>query len=422
MTSRFSIARIYYGWWIVGACVLITLFGNAVVAYGFTSFIQPIAGEFGWSYAQISLAASIRGLETGIAAPVLGWLIDRWGIRKVVFFGSIILSSGLLLLSQTKTLPVFYVAFILIGIGASSCTVTAVMTTIAMWFRKRMGLATGIAISGLGLVGLFLPALTRVIELVGWRSAVLVIMCTILIIVLPLSFLLRHKPEQYGLLPDGQLASQHTTQEIVADKKLQDSDLSIKQALKNTDFWKIALVFTCFFSIIAAVITHVMPYVSSLGVDRYTSSLVASAIPLISIVGRIGLGWFGDKLDKRFVTAGAFGLIGLSLLCAGLAGVIGVWLVVPFFILLGVGYGGGISMSASLTRTLFGRSNFGSILGIIMGIAHMGNLIGPPLAGWVYDSWGTYQWFWLIMAGLAFVAVILILTVSSSSSKNIAIR
>lgn len=413
-----STKRIFYGWWVVGACFFIGLFGHGILSYCFTSFIEPIAGEFGWSYAQISFAVSIRGVEIGIAAPVMGWLIDRWGSRRTVFGGSIIACLGLLLLSQTKDLPVFYVAFILIGIGTTSFTMSAITIIIASWFRKRIGIATGIATSGIGVSGLFVPVITHIIQLYGWRSAVLAILFSILIIVLPLSFLLRHKPEQYGLLPDGQMLNQRTAEDIVSDKKLEDSDLSLKQAIGSNIFWRLALVSGCLLFILIAVTTHVMPYLSSINIDRYTASLVASSLPLISIVGRISLGWFGDRFDKRLVTAATYIMIALAMLCFEFAGTVSAWLIIPFSILFAVGYGGGATMSGPLTRVFFGRSNFGSIFGLILGITQIGSIVGATLAGWVYDNWGSYQWFWLSTAGIAFLASIIIMTISPTPSKK----
>jgi len=355
---------------------------------------------------------SIRGLENGIASPLSGWFIDRWGSRKIVFFGSIISCLGLLLLMQTQSLGVFYAAFVLIGIGASSCNLTVVMPTVANWFRKHLGLATGIAISGIGAAGLFLPVITHIIEVSGWRSAVLTIMLCIVAIVLPVSFILRHKPEHYGLLPDGQTAMERTEQDVIVSRKLQESDHGLKQAMRSRVFWQLAVAMICLLLVVSAVVTHVMPYLASIGMDRYTSSFVASAVPVVSVVGRIGLGWFSDRYDRKLVAVGSFAIVSLSMICFGFAATGGLWLVVPFCLLFGVGYGGAFALGGSLTSTLFGRSSFGVIYGLIMGIAIIGNMMGAPLAGWTYDTWGTYQWFWLVMAGVAIIGAIIILTIS----------
>lgn len=409
--------KIFFGWWIVWACFFIGL-GSGVISYGFTSFIQPLVREFGWSYTEVSFAMSMRGLEVGIAAPLMGWLIDRWGARKVVLYGSISTCVGLLLLSQTQSLAVFYVAFVIIGIGAGTSTSNVTIPAVASWFRKRIGIATGIAISGAGAAGLFLPAVTYIIETYGWRSAVLVIMLSIVVIVIPSTFLLRHRPEQYGLTPDGEPANERPKMNVSTEIKYNESDVSLKQALRGRAFWQVAILMVCLLFVLSSVITHVMPYLASIGMDRYTSSFVASAISAVSIAGRIGMGWFSDRLDRKLVTAIAFVIIGLAMLCFGLAATYGYWLTVPFFIMFGIGYGGAFALGGALTSYLFGRRHFGSIYGLIMGIAVIGNASGAPLAGWVYDTWGTYQWYWLAMAGVAVVGVVVVMTISNPSSKS----
>ncbi len=100
-------SNVFYGWYIVGACLLITLYTCGVVHFGFTAVFEPIAEEFGWSYTQISLAASLRGLEIGLFAPLMGFLVDRWGPRRLIFGGSILICVGLLLLSRVKCLRIY---------------------------------------------------------------------------------------------------------------------------------------------------------------------------------------------------------------------------------------------------------------------------------------------------------------------------
>ena len=110
--------KIFYGWWIVLACSLICLYGGGIVFFGFTAFFDPIREEFGWSYTQISLAASLRGLEAGVFAPLIGFLVDRFGPRKLMLWGTIIVGFGLILLSLTQSLAIFYASVMLIGFGA----------------------------------------------------------------------------------------------------------------------------------------------------------------------------------------------------------------------------------------------------------------------------------------------------------------
>ena len=404
--------KLFYGWVIVGTCFFIALYVGGVINYGFTAFFEPIANEFGWTYTQISFAASLRSLELGLFAPFTGILVDRWGPRRLVFSGVVITSLALILLSQTASLHMFYGAFILMAIGVSACASTGLMTAVTNWFRKKIGIASGIVACGYGFSGLLILAIVKLIDMYGWRMAVDVLGIGMLVICLPLSLLVRHRPEQYGYLPDGEVGSISTLSEALDSAQTVDVNFKPKQALKSRSFWRIALVLASQHMIVNAVVTHVMPYLGTVSIARTKSKLVASAIPLMSIVGRLGLGWLGDRFDKRRLMASAFAMMVFGLLCFGCTSAIDTWLLVPFLILFGIGYGGISALRPSLVREFFGRSNFGTIFGFIMGIMMLGGITGPLLAGYAFDNWGSYKVIWFVFADLAAAAGLLIATTS----------
>jgi len=412
MPSHRNPFKIFYGWWIVVASFFIALYLGGAVFYGFTAFFEPIVDEIGWSYTQLSLAASLRGLEMGLLSPIVGTLADRWGPRKLIFGGVLVTAASLLLLSSTTSLIMFYVSFALLAVGVSACTVTVLLTAVANWFRRKMGIASGIAICGFGFSGLLIPVIVRLIEVYDWRTALNILALGMIVLVLPLSFVFRHRPEQYGYLPDGQ---KQDTKEHFADAsppQSLDVELRVKQALKNGTFWRIVLARMYHMMAMMAIITHVMPYLSSISISRATSSLVATAIPLMSIIGRLSFGWFGDKFNKRSVAATSFVMMSCGLFCFAYASNTGLWLLVPFLVLLGIGYGGTNAILPALGREYFGRTNFGSIYGLMEGIGTIGAVIGPTLAGLAYDNLGSYQIVWFLLAGLAVVAIASVLTIT----------
>jgi MFS family permease len=402
--------KVFYGWWIVGACFFIALYTGGVVFYGFTAVFEPLANEFNWSYAQISLAASLRGLEMGLLAPFVGVLVDRWGPRRLLLGGVIITSLGLMLLGHTTSLGMFYGAFGLLAIGTSTCSSTVLMTAVAQWFRRKISVATGIMVCGYGCSGLLVPVVVDLIDIYEWRAAMAILAIGMLAICLPLSLLVRHNPEQYGYLPDGEVTEVVMQDESLAPVEAPEVSVKARQALKSSTFWHISLALMCEILILSAVVTHVMPYLSSIGITRTQSSLVASAIPLASIGGRLGLGWVGDKLDKRRVMAGAFAMMAVGLICFGLASSEAIWLLVPFLILFSIGYGGNNTLRASMIREFFGRSNFGTIHGLVIGVMMVGSISGPFIAGYVFDNWGSYRPIWFIFVGLAIAALFVVAT------------
>jgi len=401
-------SKVFYGWWVVFGCSFFGLYMAGAVFYGFTAVFEPIAKEFGWSYAQISIAASLRGLEMGILAPLLGVLVDRFGPRRLMLCGTLVTGFGLILLSHITSLGMFYVAFLVIAIGISPGGGTVVMTAAANWFRKNVAMATGIVASGFGLGGFLVPLVTMSVDRFGWRSAMVGIGLTTWIIGVPLSLLVRHKPEQYGYLPDGEPSDGSVVGEGLILAQGSEVSISTGEALKSLTFWHIALAAGCHMMTVNAVMTHVMPYLSSIGITRSVSSLVAAALPVASICGRLGFGWLGDRLDKKRVAAAGFVLVTLGLLSLYYVPAVGMWLFVPFLILFGIGWGGNVTIRVALLREYFGRSKFGTILGFTSGIMMVGSISGAPIAGWVFDIWGSYKGAWFAFAILTIVASIVI--------------
>jgi len=406
---------IFYGWWVVGACFLITLYTGGVVVYGFTAIFEPIADEFGWSYAQVSLAFSLRGLEVGLLAPVTGLLVDRWGSRRLIFIGVIIAALGLVLLSRTTSLGMFYGAFALMAIGTSACSSTVLITAVTSWFHRKVGIATGITMCGFGASGLLIPLVVRLTDVFGWRMSIVAFGLGMLGIGLPLSLLIRHKPDQYGY--------SEANGAVIPTKNpvpLQTvgRDIRLRQAVKSSTFWHISLAMMYQFMAVSTVVTHIMPYLSSIGIARVTSSFIASAIPLLSIAGRLGFGWLGDKFNTKRIATGAFALITLGLICLEYTSSGQAWLLIPFLTLFAIGYGGNNTIKAVLLAEYFGRSKFGTIYGCTMGIAMIGTVTGAPLAGWLFDNWGSYQGIWFAFAGVAAVALIIIATTPPVSTTT----
>jgi sugar phosphate permease len=396
-----KLTHLFYGWWIVFACFLIGFYVAGVVAYGFTAVFEPIVHEMGWSYAEVSLASSLRGVEAGLLAAVVGYLVERFGARLVVFIGGIISGLGLLLLSRVNSLALFYAAFILIAIGMSTCTGAAMITAVANWFQRKLGIAIGAMICGYGFSGLMVPVVVSAVDNLGWRAALALFGFGMFLIVLPLSLIIRGRPELYGYLPDGDKQENPAAISKPLTVKNSAPGMTARMALKTPAFWYIALTLAVQGLLVSAIMTHVMPYLTTVGFPRDRAGLVATFIPMASTLGRLGFGWASERMSKKYLTAFGFILMGLGLLAFGFAASEFGWLVIPFLFLFGIGYGGTNTMRAILPRAYFGQSSYGIILGFILGVGTIGDVIGAPLAGITYDRWGTYQPIWFIYAGLS---------------------
>lgn len=400
------IKRIFYGWWIVLACFFIGLYVGGVVFYGFTAFFEPIREEFGWNYTQISFAASLRGLEMGFIAPFVGFFVDRFGSRKLIFYGIITVGLGLISLSFTQSLAMFYGSFLLVAFGAGGCTVVVTMSVVANWFHRKVGIALGVMASGVGASGFFVPLIVWLIDVYGWRTTLIALGLGMWVLGIPLCFVIRNRPEQYGYLPDGESSVNPIPKLEIQGREV---EIGIKEALKTRSFLYLCTTEAIRMMAVAAVIIHVMPYLSSVGVPRATAGIVAGAIPLFSIIGRFGFGWLGDVFDKKYVMVWALFLMGLGMLAFCYVQVTGV--VFLFLLVFAPGYGGAMVIRGSILREYFGRDSFGKMIGILMGFGSIGGIIGPTLAGWVFDTLGSYNIVWLVFCGIIGLAIWLMLRI-----------
>lgn len=373
-------------------------------------FFKPLVREFGWSYTQISLASSLRGLEMGIFSPIVGFLIDRFGSKKLILCGTSITGVGLILLSYTHSLAMFYSAFLLIAFGAGGCTSVVTMTVVGNWFRKKVGLAMGVMMSGFGASGLVVPFIINLIDAYDWRTTLIILGLGMWSLGIPFSYFIRNSPEAYGYLPDGELS-----RGTVTHPEIQDSEIETRlgEALKDKSFIYINIAEAIRMMTTMAVATHVMPYLSSMGISRISAGLVAAAIPLFSIAGRFTFGWLADVLDKKHVMVITFCFMSMGMVAFCFVHV--VWAILLFLILFPPGYGGSLVLRGAILREYFGRESLGKIVGITMGSGSIGGILGPTLTGWVFDTRGSYHFIWLLYAGITGMALMLILRIGSGS-------
>ena len=399
--------KIFYGWWVVAAMFPIGLYVSGVVFYGFTAFFEPLVKEYGWSYTQVSFAVGLRGLEGGIFAPFVGLLIDRLGSRKLVLSGTLLTGLGLILLSLTRSLPMFYGGVFLLALGAGGCMGLVATTAVANWFDKNLGKALGVMSSAFGAAGLILPLIVWLIDAFGWRTALIILGMGLWIFGIPLSFVIRNKPKQSLPAEDGRLPDHHpiSPQAIQTNKV----ELTLRGALKNRSFIYLIIVETIRNSALSAVVLHVMPYLSHVGISRSTAGLVAGAMSLCSIAGRFGFGWAADAFERRYVMAMAYLFMGIGLAAFCYAHVR--WVLLLFLLFFPLGFGGGMVVRGVILRDYFGTGSFGAMLGVVMGSASVGSVLGPTLAGGVFDSLGNYRFAWVVLIGLLGLAIVMILNI-----------
>jgi MFS family permease len=350
----------------------------------------------------------------GIFAPIVGILLDRYGPRKIMITGMIVVGLSLILLSNIHSLIMFYGCFLLLAFGAGGCTSVVVMGAVANWFKKKVGLAMGIAVCGFGASGLIVPVVVKLIEAFGWRNAFLCLGIGAWAIGIPLAMVIRNRPEDYGLLPDGDPVNEDDGK---VDEEEPEVGIRFRQALKNRSFLLIVSAEWIRMMTVGTVITHIMPYQSSIGISRSMAGFISAGIPVCSVIGRFGFGWIGDYIDKRYMIA-----IGLGMISIGLILFLNIHnsmiIVLIFLLTFAPGYGGGMSLRGAIIREYFGLASFGRMVGLTMGVSSLAGIIGPTLGGWVFDTFGSYSPLWMGFAVLNLIGIVLILMVTPYHNKT----
>jgi MFS family permease len=394
---------IFFGWWIVIACSILTFYGAGTFFYGFTVFVNPMARDLGWSMALISGAFSLYRLESGIGAPLAGYLLDRIGPRILVMAGGLIWGAGFFYLSNTKTVLNFYIAFFIISFGWTFASGTAVPSAlIGKWFIKKRGRAFGFYTTAGGLSGILVPILSLFIETYGWQKTLLFTGLFTWIITIPISMTLRERPEKIGLLPDGEESPAKTETEIKRNPShYKEIDFNVRRALVTPAFWILSLCGTVFQMTMSALFVHLVPHLITAGIESRIASVAVTFITICSVAGRLGFGWLSDIYSKKWLLISTFFLQGAGLLF--FSRVQEPIHLIPFLIAYAPSYGGSIVIRPAITGEYFGREHFGTIYGLLVGMGMFGGIAGPVIAGYAYDLYGNYK---LIFSIFAFLSII----------------
>jgi sugar phosphate permease len=403
--------RLFFGWVIVIVGIFFSTYNSVLFVYGFTAFMTPITLSFGWNYAQVSLASSLRGLETGSLDPLVGMAVDRWPARRLMAIGLLIYAGGVIFISQATNLAMFYGGFLIVGLGGAISITMVPSTVIARWFKKNIGKASGLLSVGVALGGMFTPLIVKSIDSNGWENTLIYLAIGFLVMGMPLSFLFRSRPEEYGMLPDGQVIDEKTP---VLETS---SGMGVREAVKTKAFWAIGFSTMMQMMAIHAVTLHMMPYLESLGMERADAAIPVTIFSVITIICRILYGILSDIFSKKRMLAISMLMTSVGLLVFQSLDGSSFIMVVVFAVVYGIGAAGAMPLRTPIIREYFGVKRFGTIFGILALFLTVGTAGAAPLAGWVYDTRGEYYPIWLVFAGLSAIGMILILTMEKSGDE-----
>jgi MFS family permease len=400
--------KLYYGWIIVAVALISMAFWFGIRA-SFSVFYVALLEDFAWNRGDAAGVQSMALITYTVMAPLVGGLIDRFGPRRVVVPGILVLVLGLILCRTIENLTQFYLFYgVIMGSGITCIGIVTYSAILAHWFEKRRGLASGMAVSGMGLGTFVLVPLSQsLISMWGWRLTFVVLGGLVLIIVLPLNALfLRHKPLEIGQCVDGFENNAPFNQGGSCPMEANDTEFgwSPRKVVSSGRFW--ALMAFSFFSIIGiyVVVVHSVRFLVDQGVAKMAAAFILAMVGAISSVFRIFWGWLSDRIGREItytmgISCGFLGVSSLLLFEAFRSPL----LIYSFFVFFGMGWGVTAPMFMAVSADLFQGRIYGLIYGFVEASVGIGAAFGSWVAGFIFDRAQSYQ----MAFGLVIVCMLL---------------
>jgi len=385
--------RLYYGWIIVLSCFGI----NAVVhgiRYSFGVFFKSLSGDFHLSRAGLSGISAVYWILCGIFALLGGYLLNRFGPRKIMLVMGILTGLSLIATSQANASWQLFFSYSLLLAAGTGAVYSVLMTTTQRWFHNRRGTAIGIVSSGVGIGTIIMtPLAAYLISVFDWRVTYLIMGLVLGAIFIILAIPLQKDPAEIGLLPYGA-----NTDVVPSDNpvKIGEGNRPLSQALRTLNFWLIAAIWFAWSFSLLIVLTHLVPHLTDIGIPLTAAAPIAGLIGIVSIAGRLSIGYFSDRLDRKVSTIIAILLQAGSLFL--LAWSQQMWMFYLFAVIYGIGYGGLDPATLALVGDIFGMRDLGQIMGALLMFWAVGAGVGSEVGGIIYDRTGSYFGAFLLCA------------------------
>jgi MCP family monocarboxylic acid transporter-like MFS transporter 13 len=403
----------FYGWFMAGLGALLMAL-CVVPFFGSLPVWNPVLrNTFGWTAGQMSLAYGMTQVQGGFLGPLVGLIIDKAGPRRAVFIGLMILGSGFVLFSQIQELWHLYAVFLIMSFGASMSGWLPMMTVVNHWFIRRRAMAMALAMEGFALGGVILPLVLAwaiggadpaVSERYGWENCALFIGILMIAAAVPLSRLVRNRPEDLGLRPDGDPAITATESSIEAGVTPSDAEergYIWQEAIRTKTFWLVSVSQALSAAVLITVVVHLGLLLDDRGFSLQTIGVVLAVFTAVSAIFMLVGGYLGDRLPMRLVAFGFSILPPIALVVLVLDhSKEGLFL---FAVLLGVGFGGRTPLWTAIMGLYFGRRSFAAITGISLVPVGLVQFVAPVYAGVMRDATGTYDVAFLTIAAVSLI-------------------
>ena len=406
---------------------LMQFYASAVFWRGFQAFVDPILATTGWSRGAFAAAVSIQRGESGLISPFVGVALDRYGPKRVMIFGVVVTGFGFIVMSMMQTLWHFYASVLLLALGMSFGTFIVFVATVGNWFVRQRARAFSVLMTFSAVGAIALPLLVWSIDQFGWRPILFAVGVGFWIIGVPVTLLMRRRPEDYGLLPDGD--AELTTQggATARPRQPREVSISVREVLRLRAFWQISIAVSLGQLVSSTNLFH-YPALIEYELSVWLAASAAGAVALGDIFGRAGIGVIGDRFDKKVLLALSFfvqmlGVGALAMINSDYFGISWGLIPLPVFVLgFGLGFGASIPLRLSILADYFGRRSYGSIVGIASSVSAVFGTIGPLFVGLMFDFTDSYRPAYAVMALMVLLALPLILTLESQTRVAAQVR
>ena len=386
----------FYGWRMVAAAAAIQMLQAALLHQAFGAYFAVLMAEFGWSKTALSGAAALQPMEAAILGPLLGWLIDRFGPQGMILSGVVILASGFFFLSTINTITGFYVAIIVIALGASLCGYFPLNVAVIRWFERHRARALSFLSLGMAIGGVFVPLVAASMQHFGWRATAIGSGVIVLLVGWPLASVFRGQPSDHGEHVDGIVPGEAALDTSYARPA---REFTTKEALATPAFWLISLGHAFALLVVYAVNVHAITHIhESLDYSITQASVFITILTLSQMLGVLLVSVIGDKFEKRKIAAGCMLAHALALVLLSYA--TGPIMLAAFAMIHGTAWGLRGPMMQAIRADYFGSKSIGMILGISSMVIVIGQVGGPMIAAVMADITGNYRGAFAVLAAL----------------------
>ena len=423
-------SKFFYGWWIVGVCLIVLFVTLGLGYYSFGLFFKPLTETFGWSRGAVSGAMSVFLTAWGLACPMVGRFTDRFGPKRLILTGSIGLGTSFCLLGWTNSLWYFYLFYAFAGAASATCSEIPASAAVSSWFSRKRGIAMGFSTTGIGFGGMVLaPLISQSVLFWGWRPTFVGMGLLTWVAIIPLTlFLMKDRPQEMGLLPDGEKSLPASQPEshpqfqpkvepkvepkvkidqsppnqapAAADSRRAPGAAAAANPDQSSGLMLIGVAFSLFSFGIIGVLTHEVPYFVDMGISVTTAATLLGLTAGLGVGGKVGLGYVADRLSPKKVLLGCIALqiagVAILMQARGLAMIWG------FVIIFSFAMGATNTLRPLVIGEIFGMNAFGRNLGMIELMRRLGAAVGPFAAGYIFDITRSYRY-----AFIAFIAAYL---------------